>query len=169
MAVLLGLVIPNWAFADTAINEHPTTFCNPLDLDYNILEDPKKGIYREADPVALVYKDAFYIFASKSHGSPDFVHRRLVTPTNLPLDQWAPAIFESKSALYFMTTDDGKIYRSDHSKKADSWIVVGSVRGKTELDVKSLNRAPEYLFAIDAYNENGITSWAGPPLTAIQH
>jgi hypothetical protein len=45
------------------------------------------------------------------------------------LDRWAPAVFEYKEALYFMTTGDGKIYRSEHPEKADSWSIEGKVRG----------------------------------------
>ena len=121
------------------INQKPTTFCNPLNLDYKIQPDHEKGYYREAaDPVALFYKGNYYIFASKSGGywmSPDFVNWKLVTPPNLPLDRWAPAVFEYKGALYFMTTGDGKIYRSETPEKADSWTVEGKVRGDQDPDL----------------------------------
>jgi hypothetical protein len=140
---ILGAIGCFWLWADEEtsprVNEHPATFCNPLDLDYNMLRDPVKGVYREAaDPVALIYKGAFYIFASKSNGywtSPDFVHWTLVTPKNLPLDEWAPAIFADKGALYFMATGDGKIYRSEHPERADSWNSVGTVRRDQDPDL----------------------------------
>jgi hypothetical protein len=98
-----------------------------------IQKDHEKGWYREAaDPVALYFNGNYYLFASKSGGywmSPDFREWKLVTPPNLPLNQWAPAVFEYRNALYFMATADGKIYRSEHPEKADSWTVEGKVRG----------------------------------------
>ena len=121
------------------ITTNPATFCNPLNLDYLIQPDHDKGWYREAaDPVAVFFKDNYYLFSSKSGGywmSPDFRDWKLVTPANLPLNEWAPAVFEYKRALYFMATHDGKIYRSDHPQDADSWIVAGTVRGDQDPDL----------------------------------
>ena len=118
---------------ESLINPQPTTFCNPINVDYMIQKDHEKGWYREAaDPVALYFNGNYYLFASKSGGywmSPDFRDWKLITPPNLPLDRWAPAVFEYKGALYFMTTGDGKIYRSEHPEKADSWSIEGKVRG----------------------------------------
>ena len=118
---------------DPLINPKPTTFCNPLNLDYQYQIDKKtKAIYREAaDPVSLYYKGNYYLFASKSNGywfSADYVTWTLVTPPNLPLDQWAPAVFEWKGALYFMATNDGQIYRSEQPQNPDSWTVAGKIR-----------------------------------------
>lgn len=114
------------------VNHKPSTFCNPLNLDYMIQTDHEKGWYREAaDPVALLFKGNYYLFASKSGGywmSPDFRDWKLVTPPNLPLNQWAPAVFEYKNALYFMATANGKIYRSEHPERSESWTVEGKVR-----------------------------------------
>ena len=43
------------------------TFCNPLNLEYRWNED--NGAYREAaDPMVVLYKDDYYLFASKSGG-----------------------------------------------------------------------------------------------------
>ena len=112
------------------VNPKPETFCNPINVDYMIQKDHEKGWYREAaDPVALYFKGNYYLFASKSGGywmSPDFREWKLITPPDLPLNQWAPAVFEYKNALYFMATADGKIYRSEHPEKADSWTVEGA-------------------------------------------
>ena len=125
--------------ASDLVNPKPSTFCNPLNLDYKIQADHAKGWYREAaDPVALFFKGNYYLFASKSGGywmSPDFRKWTLVTPPNLPLDQWAPAVFEYKDALYFMATGDGKIYHSEHPESADSWTVAGTVRRDQDPDL----------------------------------
>jgi hypothetical protein len=124
---------------ESLINPQPTTFCNPINVDYMIQKDHEKGWYREAaDPVALFFKGNYYLFASKSGGywmSPDFRKWKLVTPPNLPLNQWAPAVFEYRNAFYFMATADGKIYRSEHPENADSWTVEGKVRGDQDPDL----------------------------------
>jgi hypothetical protein len=129
--VLICSTLP--LYSADLVNPKPSTFCNPINVDYMIQQDHDKGWYREAaDPVALFFKGNYYLFASKSGGywmSPDFREWKLVTPPNLPLDRWAPAVFEYKGGLYFMTTGDGKIYRSEHPEKADSWTVEGKVRG----------------------------------------
>lgn len=121
------------------VNPKPETFCNPINVDYKIQKDHEKGWYREAaDPVALFFQGNYYLFASKSGGywmSPDFREWKLITPPNLPLDQWAPAVFEYKNALYFMATRDGKIYRSERPESADSWTVAGTVRGDQDPDL----------------------------------
>ena len=114
--------------------EPATTFCNPLDLDYRI--QPDQPCRREAaDPVALNYKGDYFIFASKSGGywwSADFTGWQLVTPPNLPLEAYAPAVFEYEGALYFMASSAGKLYRSTDPKRADSWTEAGKVRGDTD-------------------------------------
>lgn len=134
-----GIAVAGQEIPSPLINSKPTTFCNPLNLDYMIQKDHEKGWYREAaDPVALFFKGNYYIFASKSGGywySPDFVNWKLITPPNLPLNEWAPAVFEYKGALYFMATGDGKIYRSETPEKADSWTEAGKVRGDQDPDL----------------------------------
>ena len=58
------------------INPKPTTFCNPLNLDYRLQPDPKLGYRAAADPVCVYFKGNYFIFASRSGGywfSPDFV------------------------------------------------------------------------------------------------
>jgi xylan 1,4-beta-xylosidase len=137
--LLLFVTGLNSLLASDLVNPTPSTICNPLNLDYKIQADHEKGWYREAaDPVAVFFKGNYYLFASKSGGywmSPDFRKWTLVTPPNLPLDQWAPAVFEYKNALYFMATGDGKIYRSEHPESRDSWTVAGTVRRDQDPDL----------------------------------
>jgi hypothetical protein len=95
-------------------NKHiPTTFCNPLDLPYRFQLD---GSQREAaDPVIVLYKNMFWLFASKSGGywsSTDLVNWKFIEPAGLPLEVYAPTVVEMKGRLYFLagdgvfTTDD---------------------------------------------------------------
>jgi hypothetical protein len=107
-----------------------TTFCNPLELPYFI--QPSDPCRREAaDPVGLVFRGDYYIFASKSNGywwSSDFRNWTLVTPPALPLEAYAPAVLAYEDALYFMASEDGWIYRSDAPKDPASWRKVGPAR-----------------------------------------
>ena len=132
---------------DSLVSPNPTTFCNPLNLDY-MFQAP--GNYREAaDPVGLFYQGNYYIFASKSEGywvSPDFVHWRLVSPPNLPLAGWAPAVFEYKGAVYFMATGGGELYKSEHPEEAASWTEAGAVRTDEDPDLFVDNDGRVYLY-----------------------
>jgi len=117
-----------------AVASHPKTFCNPLNLDYQI--QPDGALRREAaDPVCVFFKGDYYMFASKSGGywwSPDFSTWTLVVPKGLPLDNYAPAVFEYEGALYFMASQGGSLSRSSDPKKGDSWSFAGHVRGDTD-------------------------------------
>jgi hypothetical protein len=89
------------------------TFCNPLDLPYRFQLD---GSQREAaDPVIILYKDIYWLFASKSGGywsSADLVNWKFIEPVGLPLEIYAPTVVEINGKLYFLagngvfTTDD---------------------------------------------------------------
>ena len=112
----------------------PSTFCNPLNLDYRIqVEEPCRR--EAADPVCVLYQGTYFLFASKSDGywwSPDFINWTLVTPLNLPLEAYAPAVLEYNDSLYFMASGAGKLFRSSDPKRADSWMPVGPVRRDTD-------------------------------------
>lgn len=108
------LLFVSIAFNSTAqVSNQPVTFCNPLDLPYRF---QLNGSQREAaDPVIVLYKNYYWLFASKSGGywkSKDMVNWQLIEPTGLPLEQYAPAVVEYKGKLYFLagnavfTTDD---------------------------------------------------------------
>jgi len=133
-AVFLGALLGLGSPAYSATPGSPSTFCNPLNLDYRI--QPGDPCRREAaDPACLVYKGDYYLFASKSGGywwSSDFVNWTLVSPPNLPLEAYAPAVMDYGGALYFMASGAGKLYRSTDPKQAGSWSVVGPVRGDTD-------------------------------------
>ena len=118
----------------SAVASHPKTFCNPLNLDYRI--QPGDPLRREAaDPVCVLYKGDYYLFASKSGGywwSPDFSTWTLVIPKRLPLENYAPAVFEYDGALYFMASQAGALSRSTDPKNGDSWTEAGRVRVDTD-------------------------------------
>lgn len=110
------------ATGETA-QERPT-ICNPLDLAYRF-ELAAPSFREAADPTAIYFHSQYWIFASKTGGywhSPDFIHWRLVVPTGLPLEAWAPTVAAIKGRLYFATTDSG-IYTTDDPLKGQ-WVLV---------------------------------------------
>ena len=63
------------------------------------------GSYREAaDPVIVLYKGAYWLFASKSGGywrSDDLLHWSFIEPKGLPLEPYAPAVAAVNGRLYY--------------------------------------------------------------------
>ncbi len=84
----------------------PTTVCNPMDLDYRFCPD-EPSRREAADPVVVAYKDAYYLFASKSGGywhSTDLTTWDLITTADLPMEDYAPAAVVMNDTLYFMAS-----------------------------------------------------------------
>ncbi|HPG41488.1 MAG TPA: family 43 glycosylhydrolase [bacterium] len=102
------------------------TFCNPLDLNYRFMSDAADA--REAaDPVIVLFKDDYYLFASRSGGywysndmrSWNFV----VIPTSaLPIiETYAPAVFVIGDTMYYTASVAGRLYKSA-DPKGGVWI-----------------------------------------------
>jgi len=93
------------------ISLNPTTFCNPVNLSYRFcLDAPSRR--EAADPSMVVYKDEYYLFASKSGGyfhSTDLIHWDLVTTKDLPLEDYAPAAVVMNDTLYFMASKSAPV------------------------------------------------------------
>jgi xylan 1,4-beta-xylosidase len=91
------------------------TYCNPLNLSYRFsLDQPSR---REiSDPTIVLYKDNYYLFASKSGGywiSGDLLSWKFVTTTALPLEKNAPSAVVIGDWLYFFTSLTNTIFRSN--------------------------------------------------------
>lgn len=116
---VLILVIFNFLFIGVKIsgkdksNLQPKTFCNPLDLPYRFQLD---GSQREAaDPVIVLYKGEYWLFASKNGGywhTTDFIKWKFVEPTGLPIEQYAPAVVDFKGKLYYQAANG--LYSTDN-------------------------------------------------------
>lgn len=106
---------------ETRIKTHPTTFCNPLNLDYRFMKiDGGEGIREAADPVVVRYKDNYILFASKSSGywcSSDFSSwKHVIIPDSvLPIEDYAPGVFVHDDYVYYVGSTHGKgmLYRSN--------------------------------------------------------
>jgi hypothetical protein len=100
---------------------HAQTYCNPLNISYrfsieNKATDKITTIREAADPAIVLYKDYYYLFASKSGGywySSDLLNWKFVEITTaLPIENYAPAAFVYKDSLYYFASSSNTIYRS---------------------------------------------------------
>lgn len=109
------------------IAQTPKTFCNPVNLNYRFMKiNGGEGIREAADPVVVSFKDTWYLFASKSSGywySNDFTDWKhvLITDSVLPIENYAPGLFEHNDYLYYVGSTHGKgmLYRSAHPEKGE--------------------------------------------------
>ena len=73
----------------------PKTFANPINIDYRFqLNAPTRR--EAADPVILLFKDEYYLFASKSGGywvSSDLMDWKFIKLADnvVPIEEYAPA------------------------------------------------------------------------------
>ena len=106
-----------------------TTICNPLNLSYRFCLD-KPSRREAADPTMVLYKDEYYLFASKSGGywhSTDLINWDLITSAELPLEDYAPTVVEIRDTLFFMASASApvKIYKTSNPKSG-KWVVAKS-------------------------------------------
>jgi xylan 1,4-beta-xylosidase len=103
------------------------TYCNPLNLSYRFcLDQPSRR--EAADPTIVLYKDNYYLFASKSGGywySSDLLAWKLVTTTDLPLENYAPTAVVIGDWLYFLASQSNTIFRSN-DPVSGKWEVYNS-------------------------------------------
>jgi hypothetical protein len=121
------------AFGQSAIVDmtysQQTTICNPLNLSYRFcLDDPSRR--EAADPVIVLFKEEYYLFASKSGGywhSINLINWDFITTADLPLEDYAPAAVVIKDTLYFMASGVPpiKIYKTANPKTG-KWEVANS-------------------------------------------
>lgn len=98
-----------------------STFANPLDLDYRFM--PTLPSRRQAaDPLVVIHNDDYYLFASKSGGywvSPDMREWKLVVPTGLPMEDYAPAVITIAGRLYYTAHKSSALFTTDDPKRGD--------------------------------------------------
>lgn len=107
---------------EARIATHPTTFCNPLNLNYRFMQIAEgAGIREAADPVVVCFHGTYWLFASKSSGywhSTDFnTWEYVFIPDSvLPIEDYAPGVFVHDNYLYYVgsTRGEAMLYRSAH-------------------------------------------------------
>ena len=111
-------------------NDEPNLIvCNPLELNYRF--QPEEMSRREAaDPVCIYFKDAYYLFASKSGGywrSEDLAKWNYIPCQTIPIIMdYAPTIMEYKGELYFTASSDGRptrFFKNAHPER-DEWTEI---------------------------------------------
>ena len=116
ISIIIICVLYQISFAQT----NQTTICNPLNLSYRFcLDEPSRR--EAADPVMIVFKNEYYLFASKSGGywhSTDLISWDFITSTNLPFEDYAPGVVVINETLYFMAGGKSpvKIYKTTDPK-----------------------------------------------------
>jgi xylan 1,4-beta-xylosidase len=114
-----------------------TTVCNPVNLSYRfMLNAPSRR--EAADPNMLLFKGEYYLFASKSGGyfhSKDMINWDLITTTDLPLEDYAPAAVVLNGEIYFMASGNAplKIYKTA-DPKSGKWEVFNAAFPITMID-----------------------------------
>ncbi len=91
------------------------TFCNPLNISYRFTLD-KPSRRAAADPVIVLYKDNYYLFATASGGywySKNLLTWNFVTTKDLPFEKDAPAAAVINGSLYYMPLNSHIIYKTD--------------------------------------------------------
>jgi xylan 1,4-beta-xylosidase len=96
----------------------PTTFCNPLNLNYRFMADAVDA--REAaDPVVVLFKDDYYLFASRSGGywtSTDLRNWTLIIPSGLDIETYAPAVAVIGDTLIYIPSNTAQSYKTADPK-----------------------------------------------------
>lgn len=116
------------------VSQVPTTFCNPLNLNYRFMKiNGGEGIREAADPVVISFKNHYYLFASKSSGywySSDFTNWNhvYISESILPIEDYAPGVFVHNEYVYYVGSTHGKgmLYRSD-SPETGKWEPVKEI------------------------------------------
>ena len=112
----LSIYCSTIAFSQQNQQKVQSTFCNPLDLNYRFeLEAPSRR--EAADPTVIVFKDRYYLFASKSGGywhSLDLISWSFVETDEIPTEEYAPTVIAIRDTLFFLASSAKKstIYKS---------------------------------------------------------
>ena len=103
------------------------TYCNPLNLSYAFSHD-QSSKHDLADPTIVLHKDSYYLFASNAGGywySSDLLSWKLISDTNLPLENLTPTAVVIGDWIYFFSSLSDKIYRSNNPASG-KWELYGN-------------------------------------------
>ncbi|HKK62565.1 MAG TPA: family 43 glycosylhydrolase [Bacteroidales bacterium] len=93
------------------------TVCNPIDLSYRFALDTLSR-RAAADPTVVLFKDKYYLFASKSGGywySDDLAAWNFIETNEIPTEEWAPTAIAMGDTLYFMSSSQSSsVFYSTH-------------------------------------------------------
>ncbi len=124
--ILLAAVLATGCKSTLLPAEHSAqTVCNPVNISYRFrLEAPSRR--EAADPTVILFKDTYYLFASKSGGywySDDLKAWSFVATDQLPTEDYAPTAVTIGDTVYFLASSGhGNIYKSD-DPRSGQWTV----------------------------------------------
>jgi xylan 1,4-beta-xylosidase len=117
-------------------SERPQTSCNPLDLPYRFqLDSPSRR--EAADPTLVRFNGEYWLFASKSGGywhSSDMIHWQFVTPSGLPLEDYAPTVAVVKGRMIFTAFNTPALFSTDDPLKG-AWHKIADLKGYPDPDI----------------------------------
>lgn len=105
------------------------TICNPVNINYQY----QAGMCsrESADPAVVIYKDEYYLFASRGSGywvSPDLADWEFIqvdTVKNPEFDLYAPGPVVVGDRMYLTHSQGGCMLYSDNPRDPDSWVNIG--------------------------------------------
>lgn len=110
------------AFGAATAASNATTFCNPINIDYRFaLDGPSRR--EAADPAIVLFKNDYYLFASKAGGywfSSDLGHWTFVESKGLPIENYAPALLVLGDSLFYTANGNPGLYTTKDPKNG-SW------------------------------------------------
>lgn len=144
--ILLLTILFSCTESESSVSEIPSTFCNPLNLDYGwgCFQTREKKARSAADPVIVLFKDKYYLFTTMDIGgyrvSDDLLtwknvyFNQEVHASALDVDHYvAPAVAADDNYIYFVnfTRDRTKktvdVIRSSNPESG-LWEKCGEVR-----------------------------------------
>ncbi len=105
------------------------TICNPVNINYQYQAGMRSR--ESADPAVVLYKDEYYLFASRGSGywvSPDLADWEFIqvdTVKNPEFDLYAPGPVVVGDRLYLTHSQGGCMLYSDNPRDPDSWVNIG--------------------------------------------
>ena len=132
--------------------ERPKTFANPINIDYRFMPD-QPSRREAADPLIVLFKGDYYLFASKSGGywySSDMMDWKFVKPEGLDIEAYAPGVMAYDGALYYTACNIG-LYKSA-DPKGGKWELLGKPFDVGDPDLFADDDGRVYLYSGLAYN-----------------
>lgn len=109
--------------------ERHNVIANPMPLNYRFQPAPDSVRREAADPVVEWFKDAYYLFASKSDGywrSTDLKDWDYIHSTSIgTINEYAPTILPHGEWLYYLASDNPRIFRTKNPE-IDNWEEIES-------------------------------------------